>query len=126
MSSDSSLSSAQDERKPLSHLRTFLKGASLYTRPVSGYLLLVIGMLALTFLYDVFLLRRPPDLVPRNSLIIAAALLSVLLGILLHRSRVRHLLRRQPIQDALLNEMAAILVALTFGFCLLAAMAAAR
>jgi hypothetical protein len=112
--------------KVFRNLGAFLKGATFYRKAVSASFLLLSGMLAVTFFYDLHLLRRSQDPVNHNALVIAAALPSLFLGILLHRSRVRQILRKRPADEILLNEMVSFLLTLTFVFCLMAAMAAAR
>ncbi|SRR5579871_5817411 len=115
--------STPDTPTAFDSVRVFLKGSSFYTKTISAPLLSLVGVIALTFFHDLSLLHSREDIVSRNAIIVAVALPSILLGILLHRSRVRQLTRKQPPEDTVLSEMASIILALALGSCLLAIVA---
>jgi hypothetical protein len=103
---------------------TFLKGESFYTKTVSASLLCIVATVIWTFVHILRLLHRPPTEASGDTLVLASILASFLLGIFVHRSRVRHILRKRAPEELLLSEMASLLLIVTLALCVVAAIAA--
>src|SRR5947209_7654966 len=92
---------------------------SFYMR-LSGPYLSVVAMFVATFVRLVFVFKHSAAAAQGNAIVIIVVLPLILVALLLHRTRIRHLIINRAADEDLLFEMTSILVSLTVAICMFA------